>query len=107
MFIIRDIVSAKKKVLVDKFLELCRLHFQDEVEENNIQIELTCAYTKGDDFDGFRCLRQFQNGQFKEEEENGGGLFEITGSIDKFKNKIIVINFYDCEDYMTTLAKLA
>eukprot|EP00347_Sterkiella_histriomuscorum_P004572 403359952 len=101
MFIIRDIVSAKKRNLVDKFLELCKGHFEDEVEESNIQIELTCAYTKGDDFDGFRCLRQHSNGQFKEEEDNC--LYEVTGQNDKFKNKILVVNFHDAELYMSQL----
>ncbi|CDW82361.1 UNKNOWN [Stylonychia lemnae] len=97
VFLIRDIVSTKKRVLVDKFLELCKQHFQDEVEESNIQIELTCGYTKGDDFDGIKCIRQTHNGSFIENEDS---MVEINASHDKFKGKILIVNFVDCVDYM-------
>jgi ribosomal protein S14 len=52
-FIIRDTVSTSKKPVVEKFLNVCRHKFREQVDESNIQIELSCGYTKGDFFDGF------------------------------------------------------
>ena len=39
--------------MVEKFLNVCRHKFREQVDESNIQIELSCGYTKGDFFDGF------------------------------------------------------
>ena len=52
-FIIRETVSTKKKDIVERFLTNCRHMLWDKVEEANIQIELNCGYTKGDEFEGF------------------------------------------------------
>lgn len=56
-FLIRETVSRKKKDVVEKFLVNCRHLLRDRVDESNIQIELNCGYTKGDDFVGFDAYR--------------------------------------------------
>lgn len=57
LFLIRDVVSPKRKPYVDRFLTLCRQHFQEDLEESCIAVELTCAYTKNDDFNGLQVLQ--------------------------------------------------
>ena len=63
-FIIKDTVSTRKRPTVEKFLTLCRHKFRDRVDESNIQIELSCGYTKGDRFEGFNAFKQNGDGSF-------------------------------------------
>ena len=63
-FIIKDTVSARKKAVVEKFLTKCRHRFRNHIDESNIQVELNCGFTKGDDFQGFSAMKQCQTSDF-------------------------------------------
>lgn len=44
----------------------CKVMLNEKMEESNIQIEINCGYTKGDEFIGFQAHRQMRDGQFME-----------------------------------------
>ena len=93
-FVIKDTVSTKKRDAVEMFLSNCRHQLRDRVDESNIQIELNCGYTKGDDFIGFHAHKQLIDGHFEE------SLTKVECLNVNGKGQVTVIDFLKYGQYV-------
>lgn len=65
----------------------------EKMEESNIQIEINCGYTKGDEFIGFQAHRQMRDGQFME-----GQAVKIECPRVNGMSEITIVDFYKYGD---------